>query len=119
VDPGGRHLRRFIEIEIIERLHARQASLLYPSDDGVVFALFQLGSKQGLETAQISLTLLGSYIGKRCALFGHRGQAQPAALLLDCGLFQVLGSAFHGCASEIPVWFSSWSYPLITACGRS
>ena len=75
VDLRCRDLWRFTEVELLQRLHARQASVLDPACDGVAFAFLQLGGKQGFEIAQIRLPLLGGHIGQRSTLFRYRWQA--------------------------------------------
>jgi hypothetical protein len=42
VDLGGLDLRSLAEVELIERLHARQMSILDPPCNGVALAFFQL-----------------------------------------------------------------------------
>src|ERR1035438_853682 len=107
VDLGGRDLRSLAEVELIERLHARQMSILDPPGDGVAFALFQFGCQQRFQITQVSESLLDGLFGQRRALIGHGGQTQGAALLCNSGLFQVVGGGLHACTSM--ALESSWS----------
>src|ERR1035441_6599218 len=86
MDLGGLYLRSLAEVELIERLHARQVSILDPPCDGVAFAFFQFGCQQSFQISQVSESLLDGLFGQRRALVGHGGQTQGAALLRYCGL---------------------------------
>ena len=107
VDLGGLDLRSLAEVELIERLHARQMSILDPPCDGVALALFQFRCQQRFQVAQISQSLLDGLFGQRCALVGHGRQTQDTTLLRNGGLFQVVGGGLHECTSMVLV--SNWS----------
>jgi hypothetical protein len=46
---GGLDLRSLAKVELIERLHARQMSILDPPGDGVALAFFQFCGQQCLQ----------------------------------------------------------------------
>ena len=65
VDLGCRDLRGLAEVELIERLHARQMCILDPPGNGVAFALFQFGnSSECSQISEVSDSLLDGLFGQ-------------------------------------------------------
>jgi hypothetical protein len=81
-----RDRRRLAEVELVQRLDARQMRLFDAPVDSAPLAILQLGGQQGLEVGQVRLPLAFGLLGQRRALARHRRYMQHDALLLDDAL---------------------------------
>jgi len=82
-DPGA-----LGEVELLQRLHPRQASFVDAPLDKPLFAILDLGLQQRFEITEMRAPLAHRLLGELRALRGDARQTQHLALLADGGGFQ-------------------------------
>ena len=82
-----------LEVELLQRLHRREARFLNPPRHRPVIAFLYFRFQQRLQITQVRLLLFHRFFGQARKLIAQRGQSQLFGILPDRRLQDRLGGA--------------------------
>ena len=86
-------MRHNLEVELLQRLHRREARFLNPPRHRPVIAFLYFGFQQRLQITQVRLLFFHCFFGQARKLIAQRGQSQLFGVLQDRRLQDRFGGA--------------------------